>query len=195
LKAWNSHYIRRPTDPELLPLFRSLEVAFEASRFPSDGLSSINDAGTRIGLWVSAFEVLFHPGHGRRVNKHVVQQELARMSSYTDRRLTRLTYTYEYNGSHRTNFAGVIYDEMYRARDDFMHGNPVTQRNLRLRRSRRYAPLWVIAPVEYNIALRAYMKSMFAMPDEDQRDDSFYGRRAISNALLNVRSGRTGRRR
>jgi hypothetical protein len=41
-------------------VFRSLEVAFQANRFPSDGLSSINDIGTRIGLWVSAFEVLFH---------------------------------------------------------------------------------------------------------------------------------------
>jgi hypothetical protein len=67
-QAWHRFHLARPRERSLLPLFRSLEIAFQASRYPSDGFSSINDVGTRIGLWVSAFEVLFHPGIGS-VNK------------------------------------------------------------------------------------------------------------------------------
>ena len=68
----------RPTVPNLAPVLLaqeeseetssivpSLEVAFHAALFPADGLASINDVGTRIALWVSAFEVLWSSGWRR----------------------------------------------------------------------------------------------------------------------------------
>lgn len=185
LKAWKSYYVLHPRDFELLPLFRSLEVAFQAGRYPSDGLSSINDVGTRIGLWVSAFEVLFHPGHRGRVNKHLVQTELSRFTFYQPN-LRRRSYSYNWNGKHRTNFAGMIYDDMYRARNDFMHGNPVRVQDLRLRRARRFPPLLDVAPILYNIGLRAYTKSMFALSRRQQVEDSVHGAMTLSRALTTI---------
>jgi hypothetical protein len=70
-----------------------------------------------------------------------------------------------------------------------MHGNPVTFRDLRFRKSRRYPPLLSLAPILYNVALRAYMKSMFALSLQQQGDDTFFGKIPISRALTVVRNG------
>jgi hypothetical protein len=61
-RTWRQCYLRKRNRKKLLRLFRALEVAFHAALFPADGLTSINDVGSRIALWVSAFEVLCHPG-------------------------------------------------------------------------------------------------------------------------------------
>jgi hypothetical protein len=50
-------------------MFRSLEIAFHALRFPTDALLSVYELGVRIVLWVSAFEVLLYPSQpGGQVN-------------------------------------------------------------------------------------------------------------------------------
>jgi hypothetical protein len=194
LKAWDSHYVRVPTDPDLRALFRSLEVAFQANRFPSDGLSSINDVGTRIGLWVSAFEVLFHPGPSKSVNKRVVQDAIERIA-FSDARLRRTNYKIVYGRNStvfRVTFAAYLYDELYRARNAFLHGNPVTRRDLRVRRQRNGKMLAAIAPVLYNVGLRAYTKSMFSMSQEEELADFLFGEGEIRDALLTIRGPQDG---
>jgi hypothetical protein len=196
LKAWHSYHPARPRDRDLLPLFRSLEVAFQASRFPSDGFSSINDVGTRIGLWVSAFEVLFHPGNGS-VNKRTVQVALAR-TRLEDARLRRNIYRCTWGRPAQTfsiAFPAFVYDELYRARNAFMHGNSVDQRDVLFRRSRQYPPLLVLAPLIYNIALRAYIRSMFPVLDDEWIDERWFALGKIEEALLAVRNGSAARRR
>ena len=73
--CWRRCYVQERDRGKLRRLFRSLEVAFHASLFPADGLTSISDIGTRLALWVSAFEVLCHPGGS--VNKRHVQKVLS----------------------------------------------------------------------------------------------------------------------
>jgi hypothetical protein len=53
----------------------------------------------------------------------------------------------------RGNLAGVIYERLYRARNDFLHGNPVTDETLRLERCRQSA-LHFAAPL-FRLALTA----------------------------------------
>jgi hypothetical protein len=76
VNAWRQLYVKKRNQHVWRRLFRSLEVAFHAGLFPSDGLTTVNDAGSRVGLWVSAFEVLFHPGRRGRVDKETVQRGL-----------------------------------------------------------------------------------------------------------------------
>src|SRR5262245_51804676 len=92
----------------LLRFFRALEVAFHASLFPADGLTSINDVGTRIALWVSAFEVLCHPGGG--VNKRHVQGVISG-APFSNKSLLSTRFTIKYGGNKfRVTLPEALYD-------------------------------------------------------------------------------------
>ena len=91
IAAWEVYCLKKRRRDELSSIFRSLVVAFHAARFPSDGLSSINDAGTRVGLWVSALEILAHPGPGDKADKQKVQALLGRVKLH-DKSLKRRRY-------------------------------------------------------------------------------------------------------
>jgi hypothetical protein len=43
-------------------LFRSLNMANEAARIPAPVASTFYDVGRTLALWVSAFEIVAHPG-------------------------------------------------------------------------------------------------------------------------------------
>jgi hypothetical protein len=64
--AWRTCYIGRRRRRDLLRLFRSLEIALHAMRFPTDSLMSVHDAGLRLLLWVSAIEILLHVRRQRK---------------------------------------------------------------------------------------------------------------------------------
>ena len=62
LRAWELRYLRAHTSfKEYEPVFRSLEMAYRALQVPIPNEGSIQDVGTALGLWVSAFEILAHP--------------------------------------------------------------------------------------------------------------------------------------
>jgi hypothetical protein len=46
-------------------LFRSLNMANQAAQIPAGMDTTFYDVGRMIALWVSAFEILAHPGQGR----------------------------------------------------------------------------------------------------------------------------------
>ena len=126
-RAWRQCYLRQRNRKKFLRLFRALEVAFHASLFPADGLTSINDVGTRIALWVSAFEVLCHPGGG--VNKRHVQKVISD-APYSEKALTSRRFTVSYGGNKfRATLPEALYDDLYRARNQFLHGMPVQPRD------------------------------------------------------------------
>jgi hypothetical protein len=138
---------------KLLRLFRSLEVAFHASLFPADGLTSINDVGVRLALWVSAFEVLCHPGGSATVNKRHVQETL-RDGPFTSKELVAKRYTVSFRGNRiRVTLPEALYDDLYWARNQFLHGEPVRRQMLHYRNSGAYVSLTDVAPVLFNAAL------------------------------------------
>ena len=157
LRAWSQCYLRHRNRRGLLRLFRALEVAFHALLFPADGLTSINDVGTRIALWVSAFEVLCHPGGN--VNKRHVQKVISD-APFTERVLTLKRFTVSYSGIRsRVTFPEAVYDDLYWARNQFLHGMPVRQRMLHYRQSVAYTALTDVAPVLFNAALVSRLNS------------------------------------
>jgi hypothetical protein len=158
LSCWRRCYLQRMHRGKLRRLFRSLEVAFHAALFPADGLTSINDVGTRIALWVSALEILCHPGGS--VNKREVQQWLA-AAPFSSKEMTRLRYTISFQKKKlRATLPEALYDDVYWARNQFLHGMPVKGRMLHYRQSTAFAHLTHIAPVLFNVALLTFLQRL-----------------------------------
>lgn len=157
MTAWRRYYVSRRERPKFRRLFRSLEAAFYAGLFPGDGITSISDVCTRLALWVSAFEVLFHPGT-RNVNKADVQNALA-LAPLGLRELCARRYTVtQYRQRRRVAFAEKLYDEVYQTRNRFLHGNPVRSKHLLYRGSSRYLSLINVAPLLYYAGLLSFLK-------------------------------------
>ncbi len=189
LRAWEENYLEQPAQQPWLRLFRSLEVGFQAGRFPSDGLSSINDIGTRIGLWVSACEVLLRSDTDN-IDKRLVQEAIGAVE-LSNSRLTRKRFNVQHRShSYKVALPARIYDNMYRARNLFLHGNPVEQLDLRFGRSANRARLVDLALVVYNLALRAVLNARMAPDEDEESDDFFFGLGRLEEGLSNVIRGR-----
>ena len=55
----------------------------------------------------------------------------------------------------QTNLAGVIYERLYRARNDFVHGNPITDETLRVEKRRKHVH-WFAASL-FRLALTGFL--------------------------------------
>ena len=190
LFAWRRVYVNGRERDTFRRLFRSLEVAFHAAQQPADGLPSLSDVGNRLALWVSAFEVLFHPGGKGKINSRLVRKALRRVP-WDKRQLTLRRYCILHDKQRiRVTLPEKFYDDLYRARNQFLHGNPVTPAVLRYKRSLRHVPLQCIAPVLYNAALLSFLGGRVpggpsVDPDEIQDFLEWHdGLRSIQKALL-----------
>jgi hypothetical protein len=156
LARWESYFAAGNETVENRRLFRALEMARAASRTPGGSDAREHDAGRAVAMWVSAFEILAHDGRhadfGRVLSLLNGVQWLTPELKLQDHELTHK------GKSVRTNLAGVIYDGLYRARNDFIHG---TDETLRLERSRQQVH-WYAAPL-FRLALTAFL-NLTAIP-------------------------------
>jgi hypothetical protein len=181
-KQWRRRHFRRRTTRNDRQTFRALEIAFQASRYPSDGFVTNNDIGTRIGLWVSAFETLFHPGK-RNVDKRDVQAAL-RSANWTDKEFTQSKYSISYRGNRlRVTLAEKLYDQLYAVRNDFMHGERPGILSKRWRFRGKDAPLEFVVPSLFAAALRAKLVHKPDEPYDELADEHFWGIGRIQRAL------------
>ena len=74
----------------------------------------------------------------------------------------------------QTNLAGVIYERLYRARNDFLHGNPITDETLRVEKSRKHVH-WFAVPL-FRLALTAFLNLHFSETLQDTASDEDRGR-------------------
>lgn len=182
LKHWHRRHFAKRVRREDRQLFRALRIAFQASRFPSDGLGSHYDIGTRIGLWVSAFEALFHPGRGN-VDKALVQEGL-RKARWTDKDFTRFRYlVWQRKKRVRVTLPEKFYDQLYAARNDFMHGNRLRIRSKVWRFKRKSFLLEFVAPCLFAAALRARLRYRSTDPADELSDEHFWGIGRIQRAI------------
>lgn len=152
IEAWRRRFLVRRRRRPLLQLFRALEVALHACRFPTDSLMSVHDAGLRLVLWASAFEVLLHPG-GQRIGLPTVLGVI-RSLPWRDRRLISRRYRVNYhNVPPRISLPEVVYYDLYMARNDFAHGNQVPPHGLRLRRNPQGGALLELAALLFQPVL------------------------------------------
>jgi hypothetical protein len=99
-------------------------MANEAAGIPAPTASVFYDVGRSLALWVSACEILAHPGGDRPSNFATVAGVLEGVS-WHDNRLSNAAYQVGPKPQHVGKLATWIYRRIYELRNDFLHGNDV----------------------------------------------------------------------
>jgi hypothetical protein len=158
LELWHK-MITLPAAPNGVGLFRSLDVAFHAASLPET--ESLYEMGIRLGLWVSAFEILANVLYGR-ANLNNVLRLLSGIKWFSPDLQSNCVVVL---GASRPLVAGV-YADLYSARNDYVHGNPVGDDRAFTFKSRQLPLLLWMAPVVYKVALHGYLKQCGQEVDE-----------------------------
>lgn len=200
-EKWRKVYIDPGSgDHADIALFRSLNMAYRAGSIPGGADATEYDYGRATALWVSAFEILVHPGGSNKVGLLQVYDLLAR-APYVSESVSEAIYeAYESSAKQapKRSIACWLYGEIYRARNDFLHGNPLPDDRLVIASSGRL--LLDFAPPLYRLALSAALRIRWAVPQPSEADaigewisdemDFYLPQRTIEKALLACSSSR-----
>lgn len=163
VRLWDQHFVQKRDEWKTRVLFRSLEMAYLAASMPTSSLSSLYDYGSRIALWVSAFEILSHPGGDGSTGLDSVLALLVKPQVSSSRiRARRFRHRWR-NEPRRVNLPQRLYVEMYKARNDFIHGNPVDLERLFPFKKKKRPNLVEIAPLVYQLAIEEFFTAIEVM--------------------------------
>jgi hypothetical protein len=138
-----------------IALLRSLNMAYHATLMPAGGETTFYDVGRLISLWVSAFEILVHPGGRGQSNRDAVLDLMERIPW---QRPACAALAHDTGGRQKIvkrTRASWLYQALYMRRNDFLHGNPVGRQALFLEPSGRN--LYLYAAPLYRLALTAFL--------------------------------------
>ncbi len=155
IEIWEKAFVRGSADHSCSALLRSLQMAYSACKMPTDNLSSVFDYGTKVGLWISAFEILFHPGD-REIHYRDVILEPDKYP-LTDRRIKDRKFML--NQNLEASILGCIYKDIYDKRNDFFHGNHIGENDLRIFNHGELPFVMHVAPVLFLIALDVFLST------------------------------------
>lgn len=142
-------------------LFRSLEVAYTACAVGAKNEQSIHDYGLQVALWVSAIEILAWPT-GKNAGLEEVLALLRRAP--LDPSLANRVYQAKFRKREKPRRLNAIersYSYLYKARNSFLHGNPVSAAMLFTKGKKVSSPTPRIAAVVYRAALAAYLDDRY----------------------------------
>jgi hypothetical protein len=153
MARWLSRYETPNPKSTDTALFRSLNMAYHASLLPAAIEATFYDVGRLIALWISAFEILGHPG-GRR---DVTLDGMFALLERTPWKLPKMISPDHETGSQKIKrpLASWLYHSLHQARNDFLHGNPVDRKRLLVAASER--GLHEYAAPLYRLALTAFL--------------------------------------
>ena len=165
INIWEDCYLNKKKSHYYSALLRSLQLAFSACKMSLDNLSTIFDSGTKVALWISAFEILFHPerkGIGYKdiiseLNKFKLTNSVIKDSLFVINDI-------------ETNIVGLIYKEIYDIRNDFFHGNKIDNNGLNIFKKEEMPYATHIAPVIYLIALKVFLTDKKLMKEPITKD-------------------------
>jgi hypothetical protein len=200
LQRWRRRYTNRRPAWKDVALYRSLNMAHQASLLPAGSDATFYDIGRSIALWVSAFEILIHPGRNGRADLSKVFDLIERVPwALRPSGLRRFSTGTKGCRSHRTR-ASWVYWHLYKARCDFLHGNPVSRKALVFMGSKRN--VFDYAGPLYRLALTAFLDLSFAGPIPSEQNVAEFGeymaeqihflsyQRTIEEGLLTARQRR-----
>ena len=170
LDRWRSRYEAVKPAWKDIALFRSLNMAYHASLMPAGTDPTLYDVGRLISLWVSAFEILVHPGGNDRVNcdKVVEQIEKTGWESEAMKELAYEVYDFKSKTMKKRTLASWIYRQIYDCRNNFLHGNPVDDDDIRLPGT-QWTVFEYAAPL-YRLALAAFLPLTFDVAKPAESD-------------------------
>ncbi len=169
LGAWKRRFISHPNSWRSVALFRSLNMAYAASQLPSGPDMTHYALGRSVGLWISAFEILTHPGKDGKVGYKNIYR-LLRQVPWRDKELTKECHD-AYAGKDKTapnTLPCWIYGELFRARNDFLHGEPIALDRLVVASSGQ--TLYNFAAPLYRACLTAFLGLGAYGPSPDTND-------------------------
>jgi hypothetical protein len=149
LAAWTQCYCLKNPSHEDVVLFRSLNMAHAAAAMPTTVGNSTYDMGRSVALWVSAFEILTPD---RRKGYRKVYELLLKPKWNNSINLDAKYPTYGVR--ELMPLPCWLYGEFLHARNDFLHGNPVTSERLTAPSGRSF--YYYAAPL-YRMALTGYL--------------------------------------
>jgi hypothetical protein len=157
-KAWARRYqSKSKTENFGGRLFRSLEAAYQACAIGAKNEGSLNEYGAQIALWVSAIEILAWP-EKRNADLDSVLSLLDNDALDPRTRERRYKAKVKKKGTRRLSALQRGYMYLYRARNRFLHGNPVSAGTLlTLTRRGERVGLPRLAAAVYRAALVAYL--------------------------------------
>jgi hypothetical protein len=196
LDKWVEYHVKKKRGWSTRALFRSLGMAYRASALPP---LDLYDLGTNLALWVSAFEILVHPGKGAIGYKEVLDLLGNGIFLYNPK-LEYRSYTIlegKKKQPRKVTLAQKTYYEIYQTRNAFLHGNPVHDSNLFPGRKLKHTMLTMGVVLIYKCALMAFLK-MFerhrdisvdepVTPDSAKIIDKIFWQRDLEIALKKLR--------
>lgn len=155
LRRWDARYNVDEPSWKNVALFRSLNMANQASLFPGGVDATIHDFGRIAGLWIASFEILVHPGGNSQANLTKVLELLERVP-WINKRCGHRRYEVRIGQQiARKNLACWLYRKLYGCRNDFLHGNPVDIASLQIRQSGR--GLILFGAILYRLGLTSFL--------------------------------------
>jgi len=194
-KEWEKYFVnRKRKEWKSRSLFRSLEMSLRAAGLPFRNQGTIHDYGANIALWISAFEILIHLDNDD-VNLTKVLDFLGDIH-FNTKKLNYKRYIGRKYKNERLNLIQKTYFEIYSARNDFLHGNPVKLSGLFPGQNSKCNHFTVTAPVLYKCALYHFLGLLELDSNKltDLVQDNIR-RRDLETALVNSRETRKNYRR
>jgi hypothetical protein len=167
LNRWIVRFSGKPVAWKDKALFRSLNMANEAGRIPALAASVFYDTGRSLALWVSAYEILAHPGGAGQSNFGTVSGLLESVK-WHDPKLAAATHAIPGRAQQQRQLATWVCRKVYDLRNDFLHGNDVDGPALLLNGK----PVIDFAACLYRLSLTGFLGLHFnvAMPSADQTE-------------------------
>lgn len=163
LKAWTTRFERDRKSWKSNKLFRSLAIAYHACSLPKKNGLWFYDFGVSIALWISAFEILAHPGRSSKSDLSAVLNLLSK-ARFRDAAVRRQRKIKNPKNPNQTgNAAEFLYWRSYKSRNAFLHGNPVTDHDVLYKNRSRHSLLTSVAPILFTVALLCHF-DRFATP-------------------------------
>jgi len=172
LGRWRRHYEVAEPDWSNTALFRSLNMAYHASLLPAATDTTFYDIGRLVSIWVSAFEILVHPGGRGQANRDKVF-DLLEALPWQLQRMTNLSYDTGGKTKVKRTLASWLYQALYDCRNNFLHGNPVTRDDLILPVSGR--TVFEYAAPLYRLALTSFLPLIFGRTTPAVSDTLAFG--------------------
>ncbi|MER9592970.1 hypothetical protein NKI94_30115 [Mesorhizobium australicum] len=172
MERWRRRYEASQPAWEDVALMRSLNMAYQASLLPAGTDTTFYDVGRIVSLWVSAFEILVHPGGNGQANRDKVF-DLVERTPWEIPASGRLIYDTGGKTKVRRTLASWLYQMLYDCRNDFFHGNPVERSNLLLATPQR--SIFEYAAPLYRIALTAFLPLPYLAAMPPSRDAAAFG--------------------
>jgi hypothetical protein len=151
---------------------RSLNIAYHASLLPAGTDTTFYDVGRVVSLWVSAFEILVHPGGSGQANRDKVFEMIER-TPWAIPASGQLAHDTGGKTKVKRTLASWLYQVLYECRNDFLHGNPVERSNLFLATPQR--TIFEYAAPLYRIALTAFLPLAHHVPMPSADDPTAFG--------------------